>query len=394
MRRLTIYDRRERLLVRTADTLLAPIGLARRSARRAPGGSPRRVLCLRLERIGDLLMTLPALAAIRAAAPQARIDLVVGGWNAELARAIAAVDGVETLDAGWLARGAAGAGMIAILRRAIAWRARQYDLALNFEPDIRTNLALAASGARWTAGFASAGGGALLDVALDYDPRAHTSVNAIALARAVFGDGGTAAAPALSMPAARTQEAERLLSAVTSGGPRIGIHVSSGRLVKQWPEERFAELAAGLARDRGATIVLTGSTSDRPQVDLVKRALPQAATVDVAGRADLLTLAAVLARLDLLVTGDTGPMHLARAVGTPVVAVFGPSDPARYGPDGAFDQVVRVDLPCSPCNRIRKPPARCAGHIPDCLTSIDAARVRAAVDEVLRERSAAAGRGA
>jgi ADP-heptose:LPS heptosyltransferase len=68
-------------------------------------------------------------------------------------------------------------------------------------------------------------------------------------------------------------------------------------------------------------------------------------------------------------------MHLAAAVGTPVVAVFGPSTPVRYGPLASNAHVVRVDLPCSPCNRIRKPPARCAGHTPDCLEAIPAARV-------------------
>ena len=65
-------------------------------------------------------------------------------------------------------------------------------------------------------------------------------------------------------------------------------------------------------------------------------------------------------------------MHLAVAVGTPVVAVFGPSDPARYAPRGPLDRVVRVDLPCSPCNRIRLPPARCVGHTPDCLAFVTA----------------------
>jgi ADP-heptose:LPS heptosyltransferase len=93
-------------------------------------------------------------------------------------------------------------------------------------------------------------------------------------------------------------------------------------------------------------------------------------TIDLSGDVDLLTLAAALERLDLFVTGDTGPMHLAAAVGTPIVSIFGPSDPARYAPQGPFDRVVRVDLPCSPCNRIRLPPARCVGHTPDCLAQV------------------------
>jgi ADP-heptose:LPS heptosyltransferase len=99
-------------------------------------------------------------------------------------------------------------------------------------------------------------------------------------------------------------------------------------------------------------------------------ALGSRRVVDAAGGDDLLRSAALLAQLDLLVTGDTGPMHLAAAVGTPVVAVFGPSDPARYAPSGPHDRVVRVDLPCSPCNRIRQPPARCVGHTPDCLAGV------------------------
>lgn len=68
-------------------------------------------------------------------------------------------------------------------------------------------------------------------------------------------------------------------------------------------------------------------------------------------------------------------MHIAAAVGTPVVAVFGPSDPARYAPSGPADRIVRAGLPCSPCNRIRLPPAHCVGHIPDCLSSVPAAQV-------------------
>jgi ADP-heptose:LPS heptosyltransferase len=120
-------------------------------------------------------------------------------------------------------------------------------------------------------------------------------------------------------------------------------------------------------------------------VDRVRQMLPPAHTIDVAGPLDLLTLAAILADLDLVITGDTGPMHLAAAVATPVVAVFGPSDPVRYAPGGRLDRIVRVDLPCSPCNRIRLPPARCVGHTPDCLTSVTADRVFAAAITVLQE---------
>lgn len=94
-----------------------------------------------------------------------------------------------------------------------------------------------------------------------------------------------------------------------------------------------------------------------------------------------------------MITGDTGPMHLAHAVGTPVVAVFGPSDPVRYAPRGPLDRVVRIDLPCAPCNRIRRPPVRCVGHTPDCLAGIGVGQVLAAVRAVLAASSRAAGAG-
>lgn len=379
---LTIYDRRERMLVATADALLLPLSLRRLARRGRP--APQRILCFRLERIGDLLMTLPALAELRALAPDAAIDLVVGSWNQQIARAIPGLSSVEVIDAAWLARGPEGVTPLALALRAARWRPRKYDLAINFEPDIRTNIAAAAAGARRTAGFRSGGGGPLLDLALDYDTRVHTADNALTLVRAALGAATTGRAEArLHVPDDARRQAERLLAPLAAG-PRIGIHVSGGREIKQWPVERFREVAEHLVRDRAAGIVLTGTAGDRALVDAVRTALPPGRVVDVANGVDLLTVAAVIQQLDLFLTGDTGPMHLAHAVGTPIVAVFGPSDPRRYAPRGVRDVVVRIDLPCSPCNRIRLPPARCTGHTPDCLAGVDTAQVLAAIDETLR----------
>jgi ADP-heptose:LPS heptosyltransferase len=371
---LNIYDRRERAIVRAADVALAAAAAVVRPFRGARGvTAPRRILVLRLERIGDLLMTAPALADVRVNAPGAEIDLVVGSWNAELARALFGVSRVETIDAAWLAREGSGLALPALLRHALRWRGRRYDLAINFEPDIRSNLILAAAGARRTAGFRSGGGGPLLGEAADYDTRAHTIDNARALVARVFATPALPqAGPLLTLPDAAVQEAAQR---VPRGRPLVGIHTSGGRAIKQWDPERFAEVGRRLVAERGATIVLTGTRADRPQVDAVKSRLPENAAIDVSGDVDLLTLAAILQKLDVLVTGDTGPMHLAAAVGTPIVAVFGPSDPARYGPRGPHDRVIRVDLPCSPCNRIRRPPERCAGTTPDCLSLVTSARV-------------------
>jgi ADP-heptose:LPS heptosyltransferase len=101
---------------------------------------------------------------------------------------------------------------------------------------------------------------------------------------------------------------------------------------------------------------------------------------------------AVVSRLDLLLSPDTGPMHMATAVGTPSVSVFGPSDPVRYfsgreedGGAGARHEVVRAELWCSPCNLIRKPPAECSGRDgPECLRLVDAETVYREAARVLR----------
>ena len=116
--------------------------------------------------------------------------------------------------------------------------------------------------------------------------------------------------------------------------------------------------------------------------------------VDTVGQADLVQLAAVLARLSLFITPDTGPMHLAAAAGTPLVALFGPTSPERWGPLSTRAAVVRVDLPCSPCNRVRNPPARCQGHTPDCMDLIRITDVIDAAAGLLPARPSEDARGA
>ena len=104
MSRLQIYNPRERLMVQIADFALAPVGWVRGRAA-ATGAEIRRVLLLRLERIGDLLMVLDAIGEARAAWPQAEIDLAVGSWNVPLAELIPAINSIVTIDAPWLTRG-------------------------------------------------------------------------------------------------------------------------------------------------------------------------------------------------------------------------------------------------------------------------------------------------
>jgi heptosyltransferase III len=137
-------------------------------------------------------------------------------------------------------------------------------------------------------------------------------------------------------------------------------------------------------------VVVTGSASDRALAGAVAAALPEPA-VDLTGALSVRDTLAVIAALDLFLSPDTGPMHLACAVGTPSVSVFGPSDPVRYfsggsGLSGTRHVVVRADLWCSPCNLIRRPPEECAtGEAPECLRLVDVDAVHGEAARLLRE---------
>ena len=384
MAELQIYDPRERRLVAAADRLLAVgAGLARLWPRRAAATPPRRILLLRLERIGDLLMSAAAIESVRAHAPDAAIDLVVGSWNRAIAERIRGVDRVETLDAPWLARGAAAAGVGRLTSAAWSWRARGYDLAINFEGDVRSHALIALGGARRRVGFAMAGGGPLLTDVVEHRPDRHTADNAAALVTAAFPDGPGASPGAMPGAGFRLDvpdEARRVARDLVGAHPRyLVVHASGGRAIKQWDIDRFAAATTNVARALDAAVVLSGAPGDAPLTTQVKALLPaDVAVVDLTGRPDLLVLAAVLEGARLVLTGDTGPMHLAAAVRAPVVAVFGPSMPVRYAPRSTAHRVVRIDLWCAPCNMIRKPPERCQGHTPDCLAGVTVDAVTAA----------------
>jgi ADP-heptose:LPS heptosyltransferase len=331
-------------------------------------------------------------------APHAVIDLVVGSWNAALAQTIAGLDRIEVLDAPWLARNESPSSFSRLAARTWRWRRQHYDLAINFEGDIRSHLLMAGSLARRRVGFDMAGGGPMLTDRVPHDARRHTALNALALVERAFDvPAGSLPGPLqprgralwrLDLPPdARTvarAQLDRLGIPQGDDRPLIAVHASGGREIKQWPPLRFAEVANALAAQTGARILLTGGSSDRALVSEVAGAIPAgvpAAVLD--GDLPLPVVAAVLAECALVVTGDTGPMHLAAATGTPVVGIFGPSDPARYAPLGVRSRVVRIDLWCSPCNRVRKPPERCVGHTPDCLEGVTVARVLAAARDLL-----------
>jgi ADP-heptose:LPS heptosyltransferase len=376
-----IYDPRERLLLAGADLILrgaSPV-LGLRPPRSRPDlGSVRSVLALRLDRLGDLLTTLPALALLREALPEARIDLAVGSWNEPVARRLPFVDRVRIADAPWSAWGK----KVRFRDTLEALGPDPFDLALDFQGDVRVLLLMALSGARLRAGYGDTGGAYLLTHEAVWNEKKSWYEQNADLVGTLFPDlRRVPLRPYNFLADEDRREASPLLEPLRAlKRPWMGIHPSAGRPVKEWEPSKFAALADRLSAF--GTVILTGGDADRALVEqIAKRTTPRPLTLL---GVPLLAFAAAIEELDVFVTGDTGPMHLAHALGTPNVAIFGPSDPLRYGPNEGNEpfrgrRVVRSAVYCSPCNMIRRPPRECLlAGTPECLASIT-------VDQVLRE---------
>jgi lipopolysaccharide heptosyltransferase II len=393
-----VYDPAERLLLGALDMpgrAAAAIGRALGARRTTPlpaREAIREVLVLRLDRIGDVLMCLPALADLRAALPRARIRLAVGSWSAELARGFP-VDEVLVWSPPWAGRKDEGTeALVALLAKARALREDTIDLGIDLQGDVRAMQLLWLTGARVRVGYANTGGAYLLTHVVPLDETVSWVEQNRRAVAAALGDVVRTPRPHPLTPEDRAF-AEGLLKSesLETRRPLVGLHPSGGRRIKQWDLARWAEVAARLQRSFGATLLVTGSPSDRPLATALVGGLPEP-PLDLTGRLTVRQTLALIARLDLFLSPDTGPMHMAAAVGTPSVSVFGPSDPVRYfsgreedGGAGARHAIVRAPLWCSPCNLIRKPPAECSRpEGPECLRLVGADAVYQEAARLLR----------
>lgn len=309
-----------------------------RSGLPAAGPAPARAVILKPCCLGDALMATALAAALKAAWPATRLDFAVGRHSRP---ALAGnPDVADVVDASGCLRGERPA----LAGPRLAWRLRRRRYGVAFVPDRSPITAVIArlAGIGVRVGLDSGGRGRWHTVRVPVPPDRHELLLYLDLARAAGVPVPDRPRPVF-VPSAGDHARAAALLADAAGGPagtRVAIHPGGGvnpgmtLLGKRWPPERFAAVADGLASG-GAGIVLLGGPGDRAAVDAVQAALAPATrqrTLDAAGRLSLGEVAAVIGRCDLYVGNDTGVTHLAAAVGTPVVAVFGPTRPDRYGP--------------------------------------------------------------
>lgn len=340
------------------------------------GPTPARVLVIRPGGIGDAVLFIPMLQALRDAWPKAELHLLLERRNRGVLEGTSLVDRIHVYDDLRPAR----SGLPAVLRQ-------RFDVVIDTEQFHYMSAIVAwMTGAPRRIGFSTNARGRLLTEGVPYDEAIYEVHSFLDLAARATGREArwNPEKPFYAVPAEALAQAREWLAPL-EGGPRVVIHPGASIPERRWPPERYAELALMLARE-GVGIVVLGGPGDGPAASVIAGALSHHRHVNLATRCRLAEAAAVVSLSDVYVSADTGVLHLAYAVGTPTVHLFGPGVHSKWGPQGQKFLTVRNDAPCSPCTRYGYTPPCNQGLI--CMRRITAAEVARAVRLQLEQRRA------
>lgn len=306
---------------------------------RAPGAPGfKKVLVMQTAFLGDSLLTLPLLRRLKETLPGATVTVLTLAKTAGIFRGAEWVDEVLIDDK----RGAHG-GLSGPWKIAAELEARGFDLAVIPHRSFRSALIAKLAGVPRRIGFDSSAGSCLLTDVVPFAWAMPDLERNLSLASPL---GGAAAPSSDESRYVAPPAPSAKVAALLPPGPLAGVHPGSAWATKRWLPERFAELCSRLKAD-GVTPVLVGGPDDRALGERIAR---ECGALDLVGRTDLEDLKALMGRLSVFVTNDSGPMHLAAAAGVPVVAIFGATTrELGFFPYGPGHRVVEADLACRPC---------------------------------------------
>lgn len=317
-----------------------------------------RIAIVKLGAIGDVVNSLPCVNRLRDGYPRARITWVIAPLAHALVAGHRAVDEFLVVD---VKRSSNWRGIVRELR------ARRFDLALDLQRILKSGVLTRATGARVRVGFdrARCKEGAWLFSTARIPPNPAPGVTVAQYLEFADFLGCPRSAPRFDLPFEPFPPRAR-------GETRVAVHIGATKNANRWYPDKWAALCTRLVEECGATLHMTGGANDAAEIeDIVARCASIRDRIVVqAGKLSLQQTAGLLATCNLFVGGDTGPLHMAVAVGTPVVALFGAADPARTGPFGAADSIVSHPVPCSPCRRRE---CNVAGH--PCMRDLEVAAV-------------------
>jgi len=360
--------------------------LRRLSPERPWSGAPERVLLIKFWGMGSLVCATPFARAIRARHPGVRLDLLTFDFQQPTAAFLGFADEVLTLSPKSL--GEFLRSTVEVLARI---RRTRYSAVVDLEFFSKFTAMLAyLSGAPMRIGFQfrPIDRGDLFTHAIPFNDRLHVTRIFRSLGRPLGVEDAPAAYPELAPGEPDLAAARR---AIGAAGERPAYVVLNANVSEQsahlrrWPPERYADLARRLAAEDGCGVVLVGGPADRDFVgELARRIGEVPGVVDLSGRLSVPELAGVLCNAAAVVTSDTGPMHLAVAVGAPVIAFFGTETPVLFGPLGDRHTVIRRDLACSPCLTVYNEKIFHCPYGNACMQTIETDEVIAAVRARLR----------
>jgi lipopolysaccharide heptosyltransferase II len=355
--------------------------------------SPRSLLLIRPDHLGDILFLTPALHALRAALPGARITALIGLWGRAALQDNPDLNAVDTCPFPGFAR-QPKANLLAPYRllfaQARALRGHGYDTAVVLRFDAWWGAWLAAAaGIPRRIGYDRPETRPFLTEALPYAAGRHEVEQNGALLAALAEPS-----PAWELGPTRfvITEADRAWAdgwlqgrGLRFGAPLVAIHAGAGAAVKLWPAAAWARVADVLSESHGARILLTGAAEERDLTRSIAATMTHPA-FDSAGETTLGQLAALLERCALVLGSDSGPLHLAVAVGAPTVHLYGPVAAAAFGPwgDPARHVVLTTSWPCAPCNRLDWTPDVLEQH--RCMADIAPEQLLGAAQRLLQER--------
>lgn len=340
--------------------------------------SVERILAIKLRAIGDVVLSTIVIANLRAAFPGAAIHFLTEAMCGEVVSAHPELDEVVVLDRKAMAGLGPGGQLsanLAFLRRI---RRARYDLVFDFFGNPRSALITRWSGARWRVGYdfrlrrlaynvvVPSRANELHEAEWHLDALAHVGIATPFRHLAVIPGA-----------AAEAAAADFWHTAGLAGRRVIALNFSGGWAAKRWPVDRFAELAGLLVSRHGVAILIIWGPGEQEQARQLAAAAPVPVTLIPA--VGLTHLAALLARVDLMVSTDSGPMHIAAAMGTRCVGLFGPTNYRLQGPYGAGHRVVvNRALDCLGCNRTA------CSHV-SCMQGLTTAAVLEEVEQALAE---------
>lgn len=309
-----------------------------------------RILVVRYRFIGDTILTVPFLRNLREAYPDAKIDVLVGPQSGEVLNSCPYVDELICFDTTRFHKYDSGEGKArSFWSYVLELRKKKYDTAFLLKRSFSSALLALLIGCKNRIGYANASRSFLLTHAVEWNQKIHEVESTLDVLRAVGIPINNTEMEAWITNEER-QQVRELVPEVTSNKRKVLFHAAAAHPDKTYPLEHWASMIRELCRDADIVPFHAGAEQDLKTYEELER-LSGIKAVNTAGKLSLRQSMALLSEMDLSICTDSGPAHLSAAVGTPTIALFGPTDPERWRPWGKNQQAVfDQNLSCRPCH--------------------------------------------